>query len=373
MGSAGPYPAAAFLAENPGDSHSCALTLGGNALLIETADGLRREWKYRGLKFAAAGADGDFLLITSLEEKAPISGVTVRHSGFYRALAERIGGLDRDFVAGFEKAIGGRKRKKWTALILAAGLAAGVAVGGYWFISSWVASYAARNLPVEAEISWGQAILKTQLAGKNVVKGGPAFEAAQAIMGRLKAALPEPAPYPLSLNVIEDDAVNAFALPGGNMVLMTGLMREARSPEEVAGVLAHEIQHVLKRHVVKRLVQSLGWRVWVSVLVGGSDLAELAFGAGSLLELSYGRAQETEADLEGARLLAAAELPVRPLADFFERLDEKSDTEALPAFLSTHPLSQKRALRLRELAAELDSGRIRKLRAIDWRRVQRSL
>ena len=123
--------------------------------------------------------------------------------------------------------------------------------------------------------------------------------------------------------VVDDPLVNAFALPGGHMILMTGLMREARSPEEVAGVLAHEVQHVLQRHVVKRTVRALGWRVWFSLFFGGSGLEEVAFGAGNLMEMTYGRAQESEADRKGAELLAKAGLPIGPLGDFFDRLSKK--------------------------------------------------
>jgi len=156
-------------------------------------------------------------------------------------------------------------------------------------------------------------------------------------------------------------------------VLMTGLMKDARAPEEVAGVLAHEIQHVLKRHVVKRLVQELGWRAWFSVFLGGGDLSNIAFGAGSLMQLSYGRSQETEADVEGAKLLQAAGIPVGPLASFFGRLSTREgESSKIPAFISTHPESRDRAAELKRLAAEPAPVPLQPL-SIDWPAVQKSL
>jgi predicted Zn-dependent protease len=127
----------------------------------------------------------------------------------------------------------------------------------------------------------------------------------------------------------------------------------------------------MKRHVIKRIVSSLGWRAAAAILLGGSDLSSVAVGAGELLELSYGRDQELEADREGVRLMAQAGLPPEALASFFEKLRAK-EAIRMPELISTHPGTDKRIAKLRELAGEAAPGVTRDLE-IDWVEVRRSL
>ena len=95
------------------------------------------------------------------------------------------------------------------------------------------------------------------LARQEIINEGPAVAAVQEMTHRLTEAIPEN-PYTFEITVVKSDVVNAFALPGGYIVVFTGLMKKAESPEEVSGVLAHELNHVLQRHGLERIVKQLG-------------------------------------------------------------------------------------------------------------------
>jgi predicted Zn-dependent protease len=168
---------------------------------------------------------------------------------------------------------------------------------------------------------------------------------------RLTAPISEN-PYTFELTVVKSDVVNAFALPGGYIVVFTGLMKKADSPEEVAGVLAHELNHVLQRHGLERIVKQLGFVAVVSIVLGnpqgvGGIMKQLGV---ELMTLKFGRAQETEADVTGLQLLHRAKIDPAGMITFFQRLSEKDDGRV--EWLSTHPMSSARADRLKaELAA----------------------
>jgi hypothetical protein len=162
---------------------------------------------------------------------------------------------------------------------------------------------------------------------------------------QLGARLAEKAPgfnFTYEFNVIATREVNAFALPGGYIFINAGAIAAARSEGELAGVMAHEIAHVALRHptnqVSKAYVAQRGLRIIRRVT--GADIGQIleqVGGAGAnLLFLKFGRTAETQADLEGARIMAAAGYDPRDMAGFFELLQSKSG-QRTPEFLSDHP------------------------------------
>jgi beta-barrel assembly-enhancing protease len=362
---------AVWFTTSRGDGRSCSASLSSFGLVVETADGTRLEWPYRNLKLDLAGEEDSYLVV-SCPATSGLDSVAVRDQAFPPLLAEKVSPDLRETLSSFEEKHKTHLGRKWRNLTIAGFVTAVLFFGGYWLINNRVSSWAAKNLPITAEEKWGSVLLQSFLVGKKEIKQGPAYEAAQAMLKRLKAAASKDVKYNFKIHVVNDPMVNAFALPGGHMVLMTGLMEKAESAEEVAGVLAHEMQHVIQRHVVKRLVQSLGWRIWFSLFFGGGDVEKLAFGMGSLAEISYSRGQEAEADREGAKLMAAARLPIESLGLFFDRLSQKDGTSKMPSFLSTHPESKKRSEELKKLARALNPKVIRPL-GLDWHRVRQSL
>jgi hypothetical protein len=162
---------------------------------------------------------------------------------------------------------------------------------------------------------------------------------------QLGARLAEKAPgfnFTYQFNVIATKEINAFALPGGYVFVNAGTIAAARNEGELAGVIAHEIAHVALRHptnqVSKAYVAQKGLRIIRKAT--GADIGQIleqVGGAGAnLLFLKFGRTAETQADLEGARIMADAGYDPRDMAGFFELLQAKSG-QRTPEFMSDHP------------------------------------
>lgn len=151
-------------------------------------------------------------------------------------------------------------------------------------------------------------------------------------------------PYPLEVQVLRHPMINAFALPGGYIILFDGLLRDAGSAEAVAGVLAHEIGHVAARDPTRLALRSAG-----SVGVLGLLFGDFAGGAFILLltehliRASYSRQAEADADAYAAAMLAEAGLPAAPLAAFLRRLAADDREATALSHFATHPDPRARA------------------------------
>lgn len=173
----------------------------------------------------------------------------------------------------------------------------------------------------------------------------------------LRVSTPELAETDFEVYLSRDSAMNAFALPGGIIVVNRGLLSRAKSPEEVLGVLAHEMAHVEARHTLKAMAGRLGFLVgYLSIAaIAGTDAAGVAAQAGGLFTLKYSRDDESSADARGMEFLRNARVSPSGMIDFFSRLEvEQAALGKLGAaieLLSTHPLSSERVARIREFAA----------------------
>jgi len=259
------------------------------------------------------------------------------------------------------------RRISWTAagvLILSLGAA-------LWFGSDLAVDLAVDRIPVEWEQKLGEAAYQDFLGGHTVVKEGPAVDAVKEMVRRLTDQIPDD-PYRFDVTVVRSDVVNAFALPGGYVVVFTGLLQKAESGEEVAGVLSHEFNHVLQRHGLERVVKQVGVMTVLSILLGDQrGLIGLTRQiSGELLTLKFGRAQETEADVTGLRLLRRAKIDSSGLVRFFERMAEQQREPI--EMLSTHPVSAARVERLKAEAAALPKQAVEPF-TFDWKQVQGSL
>lgn len=155
-------------------------------------------------------------------------------------------------------------------------------------------------------------------------------------------------PFEFQFMVGTSEDVNAFALPGGYVVVNRGLLAAAESGEEVAAVLGHEISHVTLRHSTKRLAGSLGASAALALILGMVDLGAPAYTLAHLSGLGYERDQEREADEAGVALLMRAGISPVGMATFFER---SSSSAHPPEMVSTHPDPGDRAERARRAAA----------------------
>lgn len=159
---------------------------------------------------------------------------------------------------------------------------------------------------------------------------------------------------PFKIEVYDWSLVNAFAVPGGKIVITRGLIEQAESPDEVAGVLAHEMGHGIALHPETGIIRAIGLSAAVELMMGGSGGALANLGV-ILTQLGYTRSAEHEADLQALRLLKSAAISPRGLADFFRRIEKKDgdDKESATSFkpfdlLRTHPPTVEREKLVRE-------------------------
>ncbi len=203
----------------------------------------------------------------------------------------------------------------------------------------------ARLIPMQWEQEFGLAFRDRLLAGARTCQSVAGTAALSQLSERLTASLARPPP--LTVVVADRATVNAFALPGGHIVILQGLLDKAQSADEVAAVLAHEIGHVRHRHPTQMAIRVAGIGLFADLLTGdGSALAELAGQVGGmLLLLSYSREMERQADAYGRDLLQKAGLSTAALARFFAHLAAEAPTAGggkLLGYLSSHPPLEER-------------------------------
>ncbi|MFH0756915.1 MAG: M48 family metallopeptidase [Bacteroidota bacterium] len=190
-------------------------------------------------------------------------------------------------------------------------------------------------LNIEKEEKLGEAYMEGILLNPMFKKlDNERVDSAVGVIGDLLEAGLEDSEYDYRFVVIDNKMVNAFTLPGGNILISTGLIGFCDTPEELASVMAHEMGHVEKRHVVSRLVKELG----IDILTSG-DPYVMGEVTGLLTSTSFDRRQEEEADRFASVLLEQSAIEPRSLATLFRKLEEESDNGLMEHFeiISTHP------------------------------------
>jgi predicted Zn-dependent protease len=181
-----------------------------------------------------------------------------------------------------------------------------------------------------------------------MLNDSPTDALVETIGRRLVAAVParlgQPA-FRYSFDVVNLREINAFALPGGPMFLHRGMLQAARTDDEVAGVMAHELGHVVLRHGTLQAAKAQKFQIGaiagqvLGAIVGGQKGAIIAqgsqIGLGTYF-LKYSREYEREADLLGAQLMARAGYDPRQMANMFRTIQQQGGNSG-PEFLSDHP------------------------------------
>jgi len=172
----------------------------------------------------------------------------------------------------------------------------------------------------------------------------------------------------MRIRIVDIPIPNAVALPGGQIALFNGILKQARSPDEIAGVLAHEIGHVEHRHVMAGLIRQFG----LGLVLGGSNKGVQY--AQALLDARYSRSAESQADSYAIRALTANHISTRPTADFFARMSKGEATgnktiDTAFSWLSSHPVSAERRSRFSRADARIANPRP-SMSAADWTAVK---
>lgn len=222
-----------------------------------------------------------------------------------------------------------------------------IGIGVFLLNSDKVADWAVKHISSEQEAQLGELVLTQTKLRMKILDRGPAVDAVNAIGSRLTTG----SVHRYRWFVADRPDINAFAAPGGVVVVYSGLIRSAGSAEEIAGVLAHEVAHAELRHSLRGMIKSLGLRALVSLLVGDASGSVFADAATRLTELRFSREAELEADDEALRRLVAARINPNGMLRFYGKL--ASEQRLSPsAILSTHPATGDRIERLRQEVAQ---------------------
>ncbi|HEY3412654.1 MAG TPA: M48 family metallopeptidase [Armatimonadota bacterium] len=179
---------------------------------------------------------------------------------------------------------------------------------------------------------------------------------------RLYQALPEDdrKTWTYKFHVVEDKEVNAFAIPGGNVYMYTGLLDRITTDDELAAVLGHEMTHVRAQHWAKQVASNQERSAGLSVLLGAmkasSDWYSAADVVNTLSDLRYSRKDEDEADAGGLSNMVAAGFDPQGMLDLFKILQDAGGSGGTPAFLRDHPMTSDRVKKTQERIAALKKG-----------------
>lgn len=220
---------------------------------------------------------------------------------------------------------------------------------GLYFALPLLAEPVAAIMPLSWEERMGQSVRAQALGlfgrGAKQCNGEAGRAALEGVIRRLAATTPSR--YTFRVTVVDSSLVNAFAAPAGYIVVFRGLIDKAESAEEVTGVIAHEMGHVIERHGTEALIRQFGMQIIVGAMVGdasgiGSTVADIGT---QVAALSYGRAAEREADRLGVQMLNGANIRGAGFVGFFRRVgkDTAAIERGLLRYISTHPPTEERA------------------------------
>ena len=347
-----------------GESCQITVTSGGMDLSLDDVSAGRISWS--AVKISATGTDDKYLRFDSTAAGDDLN-VWTGDKTIIEAI--RTTGAPMQVMNQLDAVGSYRKRRAFgrNAFLVAFFGAIGLGILGMFLAVKPVASAVTEHIPVEWGKELGRGEAEELLAANQTCTDPELNAAVQEIGRRLVMGMGE-TPYQWQIKVIDVPEVNAFALPGGYVFINRGLIEASESPEELAGVLAHEFQHVLKRHGMKNVVANLGLRLVVMAIIGDMEAVEgfLVDNMAQLAAMQFSRSQETEADLGAVNLAYRAKIDPEGFLAFMQKLEEKeSAVGAVMTIVSTHPGSADRMDDIRDLIAQKGKPSITPFKS-DW-------
>lgn len=238
---------------------------------------------------------------------------------------------------------------KLASLAIAAVLALGIVIYGLWHAAPLALGGIVRLVPVSVEDQMGLAVARSfgpVCSGENV------DALTKAITARLAPTL-DNTPYKFDIRISPRKDVNALAAPGGHIVVFRGLIDAVDNTDQLAAVLAHEMQHVVQRHSTRGIIRTIGLQALLTIMLG--DVGALGGLAGNLTVLHFARSDEQSADDAAVKMLMRADIDPSAMERAFanlERVSPSGDTPAAFKYLSTHPPLSERIARVKELSKD---------------------
>lgn len=340
--------------------HAVTLDLLPEGLAIEGPEVTRRVWSFAGLIAITPMRSGYPLRLG--HDAFPGGRLVITQEGFTRQLA-----LSAPHLAGGPNL---KRAGRLAAIIVASAL---LAIGALYATLAYAPQALAfvlpeswrKNLADQVEASFaGDGRLCATSADNPLLRG---------LSARLREGNPEAPPF--ELKVYDIDILNAFALPGGRIIMTRKLVDAAQGPAEIAGVLAHEIGHIHYRHAEAQLIRAMGVELLLQLVSGGGD--SISGLAGLLAILRYSRDAEREADDYAQDMLIRADVDPMGLKRFFEEIKKLEGRQGsdggllgtVSDMMSTHPVTDERIASVKPLPEGAMARPV--LSAADWANLQR--
>lgn len=340
--------------------HRVTLTISPAALQIAMPDGSSKQWPYGEIRQTQGTYRGEPVRLEFGPE--PAEAVVVAS----RALLTEIHTAAPALAQHFPNPSWRQTRLAWT---LGAGLGVILMlIGLYRWGIPGIASAATPYVPTTWEESLGRKIVEQLAPETQQCRDPNRLRKIDEVVQTLAATHPS-SPYRITLSVVDNPGINAFAAPGGQLVILRGLLEQTTSAEQLAGVLAHELQHVYLRHSTRAILEQTAGTLLLTAVSGdlSGGLAWGLQGAQTMGSLHYSRTHEEEADIKGLRMMQAAHLDPAAVIAFYGTLQKsEQDHAGPPDFLSTHPDMGRRLATLLALAGPTPTDARPLLPGEDW-------
>lgn len=233
--------------------------------------------------------------------------------------------------------------KNYRSIIVISILGLGICILLWIYFVPWLGETSASFVPLSLEIEMGKNLSET-FKGENKTNDSATYYTNQFIK-----QLNLDDTYPLHAEVLESDEINAFALPGGNIFIYTGIIDKMNSYEELVALLGHEITHVSNRHSLKSIFRTAASGIVISAFIGDASgmSSALLSQINQFKQLDYSRDLETEADNNGLDIMVQNKVNPEGMLDLLKLLKEEGrEMPQYMKYLSTHPDTDSRILNI---------------------------
>ncbi len=340
-------------------SQSAALQLQQDHIQFET-ETICYRWPVSACRLVSDGSYGEPVRLEF--PPLPAAALEVSDPAFPQALAQFAPAL-------MARPWWDRRLDGWASLIQSAAGILVVAGAFYYFGLAATAELGARFAPRSVEDRLGHSVVQLLAPPGRACPDGPAMaplrKVEQAVFSQVQS------PYQFQVTYARLGQVNAFAAPGGAIVVSRELIQFVKTPEEYAAVLAHEVHHILNRDSLRAMARQLGGSVLLSMLsVDPSSPSVFLNQSTSLLGLRFSRDAERAADLGAVRLLRQAAISEQALIQFLTRLESLlGGLPGIPTYFSTHPDNAQRIASIRQQPPASFTPRVL-LSEAEWRQAQ---
>lgn len=245
-----------------------------------------------------------------------------------------------------------------------------------WFSLSqinWIGIAKINQLSAQAEQKIGDIIWEMQTRAENELTDIEFTKPVDSILNHIckKNSIDR---NKLKIHVFQNDEVNAFAMPNGHIVLYSGLILNTNNSDELTGVICHELAHIQLNHVMKKLIQEIGFSVLISTTTGNRNTEIIKKTLKTLSSTAFDRSQERDADLKAVDYMIKSNVDPKPFANFlFKLADEEHEMEKYLTWISTHPDSKERAESIIDYSKTFEINKQSILQQQTWMKLKENL